>query len=155
MLKVKACESGFDSMLVGGTMDLNAGQIIDRVGVHMGLPFPAGAHLERLALENTKQIPKKKPKISDLKVNLSGLENMAVKLYSETDDKALTSAFVLEYIGDALCLLANAFSEKYGDMPFVFSGGVMSNSLIKAGAFFNLNENGSKLTFSKISKFIA
>ncbi len=131
VLKVKANESGFDSQLVGGTMDLNAGQIIDRVGVYMGLPFPAGSHLERLALENLKKIPKKKPKISELKINLSGLENMAAKLYSETGDKALVSAFVLEYIGDALCLLAKGFSESYGEMPFVFSGGVMSNSLVK------------------------
>ena len=131
VLKVNASESGFDSLLVGGTMDLNAGQIIDRVGVYMGLPFPSGAHLEKLALENDKKLPTKKPKISDLKVNLSGLENMATKLYSETGDKSLVSAFVLEYIGDALCLLAKGFSDAYGNLPFVFSGGVMSNSLIK------------------------
>ena len=56
---------------------------------------------------------------------------MATKLYSDGGDKALVSAFVLEYIGDALCLLAKGFSEQYGEMPFVFSGGVMSNSLIK------------------------
>ena len=54
-----------------------------------------------------------------------------MKLYSETEDKAIVSAFVLEYIGDALCLLAGGFAERYGEMPFVFSGGVMSNSLIK------------------------
>ena len=131
VLRVKANKSGFDSKLVGGTMDLNAGQIIDRVGVFMQLPFPAGPHIERLALENSKKIPKRKPKISELKVNLSGLENMATKLYSETEDKSLVSAFVLEYIGDALCLLAEGFSEQYGNIPFVFSGGVMSNSLIK------------------------
>lgn len=33
----------------GGTLDLHAGQLIDRVGVALGLPFPAGPHLEKLA----------------------------------------------------------------------------------------------------------
>lgn len=131
VLKVRADGTGFKSTLVGGTMDLNAGQIIDRVGVYMGLPFPAGPHIEKSALENSKKIPVRKPKISDLKVNFSGLENMAIKLFSETEDKSLVSAFVLEYISDALCLLAKDFAESYGEMPFVFSGGVMSNSLIK------------------------
>ncbi|MCL1855047.1 MAG: O-sialoglycoprotein endopeptidase [Clostridia bacterium] len=35
--------------LLGGTMDLHAGQLMDRVGVAMGLPFPAGPAMERLA----------------------------------------------------------------------------------------------------------
>ncbi len=40
---------GFTEVLVGGTTDLHAGQFVDRVGVMVGLPFPAGPHLERLA----------------------------------------------------------------------------------------------------------
>jgi N6-L-threonylcarbamoyladenine synthase len=131
MLKVSYLEKGFSAELVGGTKDLNAGQIIDRVGVYMGLPFPAGPHIERLALENNKKIPPKKPKLSEGYVNLSGLENMAKKLYDETGDKCLTSAFVLEYIGDALALLAENYESIYGRGSIVFAGGVMCNSIIK------------------------
>ena len=36
--------------LAAKTLDLNAGQLIDRVGVMLGLGFPAGPALERLAL---------------------------------------------------------------------------------------------------------
>lgn len=131
VLRVKASDRGFSAELVGGTMDLNAGQIIDRVGVHMGMPFPSGVHIEKAALENTARIPKRKPKVTELSVNLSGLENMAVKLFDETKDTSLVSAFVLDHIGEALSLLADAYKEKYGEQPFVFSGGVMSNSIIK------------------------
>lgn len=131
MLKVEAVERGFKAELIGGTADLNAGQVIDRIGVLMGLPFPAGAHLESLALENTLKIPSKKPKISDFKVNLSGLENMAAALYKESGDKALTSAFVLDYIGKSLSLLAESYEAFYGKTEFVFAGGVMCNSIIK------------------------
>ena len=131
MLRVRAVDGGFHAELIGGTADLNAGQVIDRVGVMMGLPFPAGAHIEALALENDKKIPQRKPKISEFEINLSGLENMAEKTYRETGDKKLVSAFVLDYVGEALSLLAEKYEEKYGKSEFVFAGGVMSNSIIK------------------------
>ncbi len=35
---------------IGGSRDLHAGQLVDRAGVAMGLPFPAGEELEKLAL---------------------------------------------------------------------------------------------------------
>ncbi len=131
MLRVRYSADAFSAELIGGTADLNAGQIIDRVGVKMGLPFPSGKYIEELALQNTKKIPNRKPKLSDLKINLSGLENMADKLYSETSDRPQVAAFVLDYIGSGLILLADAYEEKYGRSRFVFSGGVMSNGIIK------------------------
>ena len=131
MLRVRACDGGFSAELIGGTADLNAGQVIDRIGVLMGLSFPAGAEMEKLALQNEKKIPKKKPTIKECKVNLSGLENMADKLYRESGDKCLVSAFVLDYIGDALILLAESYVERFGECDFLFAGGVMSNSIIK------------------------
>ncbi len=39
----------FEVILLGGSIDLHAGQFLDHLGVHMGLPFPAGPHLEQLA----------------------------------------------------------------------------------------------------------
>jgi N6-L-threonylcarbamoyladenine synthase len=41
---------GDELTLLGGTLDLHAGQFVDRVGVALGLPFPAGPHLEKLAV---------------------------------------------------------------------------------------------------------
>lgn len=132
MLTVEATEGGFSADLVGGSADLNAGQVIDRIGVYMGLAFPAGAELERLALTNEKKIPSRKPKLTDGRINLSGLENMARELYDTTGDKALTAAFVLEYVGRGLALLAESYERAYGKARFLFAGGVMCNSIIKA-----------------------
>ena len=42
-------DAGLSIRLLGGTEDLHAGQLVDRLGVAMGLPFPAGAHLEAVA----------------------------------------------------------------------------------------------------------
>ena len=131
LLSVHAVEGGFSALHIGGTKDLNAGQVIDRIGVAMGLPFPAGAYMEALALENTKRIPKKKLATDGAFLNLSGLENMALALYRESGDKALTSAFVLDYIARALIYLGEYYLDTYGKAPLLFAGGVMSNVIIR------------------------
>lgn len=122
---------GFKAELIGGTLDLNAGQVIDRIGVYLGMQFPAGPSMETEALNNTKKIPKKKISSNGAFVNLSGLENMAIKLYSETNDKALTAAFVFDYIGRAISTMIDAYQKKYGCTKIVCAGGVMCNSIIK------------------------
>ena len=127
----RSVTGGFVCDSVGGTKDLNAGQIIDRVGVYMGYPFPSGRYMEEAALKNSKPVPKKKPTVSGTEVNLSGLENMAVKLFDQTKDKELVSAFVFNYL-DAVVTMCEGCRELFGEMPFVFAGGVMSNSIIKS-----------------------
>ncbi len=148
MLRVSFTGAEFSAELIGGTADLNAGQVIDRVGTYLGLPFPSGKYLEELAKANTKKLPSKKPKISDMKINLSGLENMAVKLYEETNDKALTAAFVLDYVQKGISALAEAYLEKYGDTEFLFAGGVMSNSIIREKLNSKFNAHFAEPAFS-------
>lgn len=131
MLKVSPARVGFNADLVGGTADLNAGQVIDRIGVYMDLPFPCGPHIERLAMDNSKKIPKRSFKAKDMKVNLSGVENLAQKLYDETKDKNLVSAFLLDCVGRSILSLAECYEAENPGVEFVFAGGVMSNSIIK------------------------
>ncbi|MCL6590976.1 MAG: O-sialoglycoprotein endopeptidase [Firmicutes bacterium] len=51
LLKVEpAAGPGFQILKIGGSSDLQIGQFIDRVGVALGLGFPAGPALEKLAL---------------------------------------------------------------------------------------------------------
>ena len=132
MLSVKGNGRSFDAELIGGSEDLNAGQVIDRIGVYMGLKFPCGREMEALAKSNTEKIPKKKIKANGYKFNLSGLENMAVKLYDQTKDKALVSAFVFDMITSALIGVCDNYERENGKTKFVFAGGVMSNSIIRS-----------------------
>ena len=131
LVRVSGADGGFITELVGGTRDLNAGQVIDRIGVAIGLKFPAGAELEKLALTNTKRLPRRKVSRDGLFLNLSGLENIAIKLYHDTDDRALVAAFVLDYIARALDELSDEYRNVYGECEMVYAGGVMSNSIIK------------------------
>jgi N6-L-threonylcarbamoyladenine synthase len=131
LVRITPEDSAFRAELIGGTADLNAGQVIDRIGVYMGLKFPAGPSLEALALENTKKIPRKKISSVGSTVNLSGLENLAIKLYNETEDKSLTAAFVFDYLGRAISAMISSYYDSYGREKIVCAGGVMCNSIIK------------------------
>jgi len=131
LVRVKLSGGEFATELFGGTADLNAGQAIDRIGVKLGLDFPAGIALEMLALQNVKKIPKRKISLSNKKINLSGLENMAYKLYEQTHDKPLVAAFVFDYVGRAISALIESYEAEYGKSSFVFAGGVMSNTIVK------------------------
>ena len=131
LVKVTPTNSGFETELFGGTADLNAGQVIDRIGVLMDLPFPAGVYLEKLALQNTKKVPKRPISANGMTVNLSGLENLATKLYRDTQDKALVAAFVLDFIGRTIIAMSSAYEERFGKTTFLYAGGVMCNSIIK------------------------
>lgn len=144
LVRVTPQERGFSTELIGGTLDLNAGQIIDRIGVYMGLKFPAGPALEELAKKNEKPVPKKKISLVDTSVNLSGLENMAIKLYRDTDDASLTAAFVFDFIGRSLVAMSDAYEDKYGKSTFVYAGGVMCNSIIK-----NMLKTGRDCSFAE------
>ena len=131
LLAVSRTENGFDSEIVGGTRDLNAGQAIDRIGVALGVPFPAGPGLEKLALSHTGKIPKRKPAVKDGFVNLSGLENLALDLYRKTDDKALVAAFVFAHLSDVILQMTDQVMEKYGARDLLCAGGVMSSVILR------------------------
>ena len=130
------CEGGFDVEIVGYGADLHAGQVIDRVGVMMGLDFPCGKALEELAVQNTKPLPQIKTSVKDGICHLSGLENQAAALWKQTGDPALVAAYTLTTIGKTLRKMTDqlqAMRAEKGEkpLPVVYAGGVMSNKLIR------------------------
>lgn len=132
LLRVRAVENGFLCERVGGARDLHAGQVIDRVGVALGLPFPCGPALEVLAAKNDKKVPRRKISADGCYINLSGLENMALDLYRTTEDAPLCAAFVLDFLGNSLAAMAGAYLAAYGPSPLLFAGGVMCNAYLRA-----------------------
>ena len=121
---------GFSAQIAGGTLDLNAGQVIDRVGTMLGFPFPCGRFMQEEALRNTRKVPTRKIACRDGFVNLSGVVNLAEKLYRDTADRALTAAFVLNTLAGALEAMS-AYALTLTDGPVLYAGGVMSNLQIR------------------------
>ena len=123
-------QSGFTVELVAKTLDLHAGQAVDRVGLMLGLDFPCGAELEKLALENTEKI-KVKPTVKGCDCCLSGVENLCKKMLDNGESKEKIAAYCIEYICRSLDLMTENLFNKYQKMPVLFAGGVMSNTIIK------------------------
>ncbi len=128
---VNPLNDDFDCELVGGTKDINAGQAIDRIGVHMGLKFPCGAELDGLALQHNGKIKTPKISVTDGYCNLSGIENKAVELYIKNNDKEETAAFVFDFIGATLEAITKDILTKYNGYPVLYSGGVMSSAVMQ------------------------
>ena len=122
----------FSIELVGETKDINAGQAIDRVGVMMGLSFPCGRELEALASRYDGKIEKRNICVNDGSCSLSGVENIAQKMYADSVDKERVAAFVFDFIGRTLSKMSEQLIAKYGNMPILFAGGVMSNKLMRS-----------------------
>ena len=123
---------GFDIELFAATADINAGQAIDRIGVMLGLQFPCGKELEKLAEKNEKKVPKSRISVKDGYCNLSGLENMATKLWQESGDAALVAAFTQQFIADTLIAMTKELDARIPSLSIVYAGGVMSNRYLQS-----------------------
>lgn len=117
---------------IGGTLDINAGQLIDRLGVKMGLPFPCGAAMDEMAVSCTAKVPKAPVTVKELSCNLSGLENKALAYLAETEEnKSLTSKYVLHAVAMTLLRLTENLRETYPSLPIIYAGGVMSSRYVR------------------------
>ena len=138
----------FKAKIVAQSLDLKMGQAVDRVGVMMGLQFPAGKELDALSLNGT--LPSKpRPSMKGADCSISGLENKAKQLLEKGTPKEDIAMFTISYLCETVDAMTAELKKQYGDIPFVFAGGVMSNSYIrkhiteKYGAFFATAELSS------------
>lgn len=124
-------ENGRVVCTLGSSQDLFAGQAVDRLGVKLGFPFPAGQYVSDLAEKCTDVI---KPKISvkGYNCNLSGLENQCDKLLAQGYSKEYVCRYCLTFIAHTLIRMIENVRTDYGNLPLVLAGGVMSSTVIKS-----------------------
>ena len=115
---------------IGGTSDISAGQLIDRTGQLLGLPFPAGKHLDSLWQE-AKNEDVFRVKCPALTFSLSGVQNKVNQYYDSSNDKVETAAFALRCVCQAVLTATQNAQKQYPGLPVVLSGGVASNSMLR------------------------
>lgn len=118
---------------LASSLDLKAGQAVDRVGVSLGLAFPCGTELERLAARSAKGYSGIKPVLKGADCCLSGLENKCLKLLVDGEEPCDIAKYCLSYIAETLAAMTAKIKSmrEYANLPLVFAGGVMSNQQIK------------------------
>ena len=127
--------------IVASSLDLKGGQAVDRAGVLLGLPFPAGPELEKLALCWGAPV-KVRPVMKGCNCSFSGIENQCKKLFDTGHPKEEIARYCLEAVRAALEGMCTELLGEYGNLPVLFAGGVMSNSIVKKaltekfGAYF-------------------
>lgn len=115
---------------IGGTTDISAGQLIDRTGQLLNLPFPSGKHLDALSRE-AQMKETFKVKCSNREFSLSGVQNKVQQFHAAHGDPAETAAYALRCVAKAVYLASEQALKDYPGLPIVFSGGVASNSMLR------------------------
>ena len=116
---------------LGGSADLHAGQFVDRVGVALGLQFPAGPQLERLAQGEKSENITLPVAVKGAQISFSGPESQARRLLAQGCPGADLARAVERCIADSL---AEALSHASRPGPYqavLVVGGVAANNYIR------------------------
>ena len=132
LLRVEPEEDGVAvrAEILGGTSDISAGQLIDRTGVLLGLPFPAGKGVEKLSRQAQKR-EYYKVKVNGLTFSLSGMENKVRQMVQRGEEPAEIAWFAQETVCRVVQACTKAAMEVYPGLPVLCSGGVASNGRLK------------------------
>ena len=114
---------------IGGTTDISAGQLIDRTGVMLDLPFPSGKYVDALSREATLS-DVFKVKCNEAEFSLSGVQNK-VQQYYQSHNAAETAGYALRCVCQAVLQATKNAQKAYPGLEVVFSGGVASNSMLR------------------------
>ncbi len=124
---------GDELTLLGGTLDLHAGQFVDRVGVALGLPFPAGPHLEKLAVQGRSEakLPANMAD-QDLHCHFSGAETQVQRWIKQgAMPKEDIAREVYDLLARTVSRMILAGSRDTGIRQVLIAGGVASSQLFR------------------------
>lgn len=132
LLYVEEDTKNYNIKLIGGTKDISAGQLIDRIGVKLGFNFPCGNEMDFVSKSGS-IINKKLPINTDgTWINFSGAETFFYKLVEEryyTSNDISNSLF--NCIANAIVNIVIQAIKMYDIHDILFIGGVASNSIIR------------------------
>ena len=115
---------------IGGTTDISAGQLIDRTGQLLELPFPSGKHLDALSREAVLK-ETFKVKCSNMEFSLSGVQNKVQQFHAAHNAPVETAAYALRCVAKAVYQATEQALKAYPGLRVVFSGGVASNAMLR------------------------
>lgn len=126
--------------IVGGSKDISFGQVLDRLGVSMGMDFPSGIEMDAMAQEATNLDFKRqlsKVKVNDSYFNLSGLETQAQRILEDIESSKLENYtkenLVVELFDTVVETIQTAVYQKLKSsnlQTVLFAGGVSSSIYI-------------------------
>lgn len=115
--------------ILGGSSDISAGQVIDRVGVDLEMPFPAGPYVEQAALRSDTEdvFP---VRVQGCTFSFSGVQNQYQARVQAGASKEDVCRFVLRTVARTI-LKATQNARREHSLPVLISGGVSVCTLVQ------------------------
>lgn len=123
-------KGSFSIRSLGRSTDLHAGQFVDRVGVALGLPFPAGKHLESLARKAQNREVKPPAAVKGMDCSFSGAESAVQRLLGQVPKEEIAFG-VYDCLSRTLFKLLRNARQAEGERPALLCGGVASSALLR------------------------
>ncbi len=142
---------GYNIKMIGASLDLHVGQLIDRIDVALGLTFPAGKAFEDLAYDCAKDFPRLPSSIKDYSFNLSGAEAKAIKMIEQGFSNQEIARSIEDVISVSITKILKKAIEAGLPKEILLVGGVAQNQYFRDYLFDKLCEKdiGAKLYFAK------
>ena len=150
--QIVQCNSPADLIILGETIDDAAGEAFDKISKILGLPYPGGPVLDKLAQQgNPKAFEFAKPQVPELNYSFSGLKTSVLYFIQKQEPGFIQAnlndlcASVQYTIVEILMKKLKKAIQQTGIREICIAGGVSANSGLRAG----VQELGKK-TQSKV-----
>ncbi len=130
-------KTAVDIEILGSTRDDSVGESYDKVGRMLGLGYPGGPLVDKLAKKGQPVIPFPRPMLhEDLEFSFSGLKSAVSRYMSNTKDAIMAdiAASFVESVLDVLITKSRKALKKYSSKSFVIVGGVSASPQIREEA---------------------
>ena len=133
LVKVQQIGAVLEITLLSATQDISAGQLIDRTGVKLSLPFPSGPSLEKCAALSQKHFKKGDYPVAfhSKTVSFSGPETYLAKLIASGEAAPDIALAVQLIVAETLSKMIQQAVIDTGLTEILLVGGVMSNQFIR------------------------
>ncbi|HRX57334.1 MAG TPA: O-sialoglycoprotein endopeptidase [Eubacteriales bacterium] len=115
----------------GGCADLHAGQFVDRVGVKLGLSFPSGPELEKLAVQAKTRDIRLPSSVKNAECSFSGQETAALRMLEQGAPKEEIAFAVYDCMARTFSKILLYAMERTGCETALLSGGVSGSGLLR------------------------
>ena len=149
-----------DFNIIGRTRDDAAGEALDKAARTMGIPYPGGLNLDKLAKDGDStayKFPTPKVENAPYDFSFSGLKTSVINIIhnakqkgEEINEKDLGASF-MKSVSSCLCKNTEKAMKDFGHKTLVLAGGVSANSVLRGDIESMCKRNGWKLYLPELS----
>ncbi len=134
--------------ILGKTRDDAIGEAFDKVARVIGLGYPGGPKVDKLAKEGSANIELPKTHMDGLDFSFSGIKTAIINLHHKNPEinKADLCASFEKYVTDILLTNTLKAAQTLGTKKIALAGGVSANSYIRQ-SFVNLEKEGYQIYY--------